>query len=170
MVSVQVNGREVSAQELQDGAASSVEDLDTVHVQSELTASLADRALSEVEEHLPTLAQVVRELAAVFQEGRIAEGLEGCQRVTEVWMEIVSRERWVAETMELDLDECEVDERSVNEHHAELNEFLQEVLRALKMNDYVLLGDLFEHELAPRLDTELRIVNELRTMMKTNFS
>jgi hypothetical protein len=33
-----------------------------------------------------------------------------------------------------------------------------------------LLGDLFEHELAPRLDAELEIVNELRRSLTNDRS
>jgi len=168
MVSVRVDGREVSPEELREESTKRTDYVNTVHVRSELAAVLADRTLSEVELHLPGLSQAVRELATLFQEDKVAEGLECCKRVTEIWMEIVSREQRAARALQLNLDALEVEQKSINEHHVELNEFLQEALRAMEIGDYVMLGDLFEHELAPRLDTELKIVNELRKALRTN--
>ena len=166
MVSVNVDGREISPQQLEEASAKSVASMQTVHVRSEPIAMLVDRELSGIEECLPALSQTVRELAALFQEGKLAEALESCQRVTEIWMDVVSRERRAAGALQLDLDDLEVDDKPISAHHAELNQFLQEALRAMERGDYVLLGDLFEHELAPRLDTELRIVDEFRKSLR----
>ena len=160
----------LSPEELGRESARNVDSVQTVQVRSEPAATLADRTLSEVEEHLPTLSQAVKELATLFQEGKVAEGLDGCRRVTEIWMEIVSREQRAAAALQLNLDELKVDDKSINEHQAELNGFLQEALQAMERTDYLLLGDLLEHELAPRLDTELKIVNELRRVLQTNLT
>ncbi len=170
MVSVCINGHEVSPEELGQESARTGDSVQTVQVRSEPAAALADKTLSEVEDHLPALAQTVKELAALFQQDKVAEGLEGCKRVTEIWMEIVSKERRAAGAVQLNLDELEVDGKSINEHQAELNRFLQEALQAMERKDYLLLGDLLEHELAPRLDTELKIVNELRRAVQANLT
>jgi hypothetical protein len=170
MVSVCIDGHGLSPEELGRESARTVDAVQTIQVSSEPAATLADATLSEVEEHLPALSQTVKELATLFQQDKVAEGLEGCKRVTEIWMEIVARERRAAGALQLNLDELEVDGKPINEHHVELNEFLQEALQAMERSDYLLLGDLLEHELAPRLDTELEIVNELRKVVRTELT
>jgi len=162
MVSLSVDGREVSPQELGEESDRSIDGLHTVEVRSEPTAVLVDRELSDVEQHLPALSQTVREIATLFQQGKTVAGLDACTRVAERWIEIVSSERRVAGALELNLEDFDVDGKPISTHHAELNQFLQEALRAMERDDYVLLGDLLEHELAPRLDTELKIVSALR--------
>ncbi len=170
MVSVCIDGRELSPEELGQESATTVDSVQTVQVRSEPAAALADATLSEVEEHIPALSQTVKELAELFQQGNVAEGLEGCRRVMEIWMEIVSRERRAAAALQLNLDELQIDGKSFNERHVELNRFLQEALQAMERSDYLLLGDLLEHELAPRIDTELRIVNELREAVRIELT
>ena len=170
IVSVSVDGIEVSPEQLGEESVRSIDGVQSVHVRSEPTAALADRDLSAVKERLPELSQTVREVAALFHEGKTDEGLDGCKRAAERWIEIVSSERRVADVLQLNLDEFDVDDKPISAHHAELNQFLQEALRAMERDDYVLLGDLFEHELAPRLETELRIVNALRRSLTDNLA
>lgn len=170
IVSISVDGRELSPQELGEESMKGIDSVQTVQVTSESTAALVDRELSQVEEQLPTLSQTVREIATLFQQGKAAEGLDGCRRVAEAWIEIVSSERRVADALQLNLDDFAVDDKPISTHHEELNQFLEEALRAMERDDYVLLGDLFEHELAPRLDTELKIVNEFRQSLTKNLA
>jgi hypothetical protein len=170
IVSVSVDGREVSPEQLGEEFARSIDGVQTVRVRSEQTAALADRDLSAIEECIPELSQTVRDVAALFQEGKTDEGLDGCKRAAERWIEVVWSERRVADALQLNLDEFDVDDKPISTHHAELNQFLQDALRAMERDDYVLLGDLFEHELAPRLDTELRIVNALRRSLTDNLA
>jgi len=169
MVSVCINGQELSPEELGQQSARTVDSLQTVEVTSKPAATLADKTLSEVEEHLPALSQTVKELATLFQQGKVAEGLEGCERVTEIWMEIVSREQRAAAAVVLNLDELEVNGKPIKEHHVELNGFLQEAFQAMERKDYLMLGDLFEHELAPRIETELKVVNVLRKAVQADL-
>jgi len=170
IVSVNVDGREVSPKELGEESSRTIDGVQRVVVRSEPTAVLADAELAQVEEHLPALSQTARDIATLFQEGNVAEGLDGCERATAMWMGIVSSEQRAAGALRLDLHAFTVDGKPVDVHHAELNQFLQEALRAMERGDYVLLGDLFEHELATRLDTELKIVNELRKSLTNDLA
>jgi len=170
MVSVSVDGRALSPEELGEESARSADSVHTVQVRSEPTAVLVDRELTDVEGRLAALSQTAREIAALFQEGKTADGLDGCKRAAEEWIGIVSSERRAADALQLNLDGFHVEDKPITTHHEELNQFLQEALRAMERNDYVLLGDLFEHELAPRLDTELKIVNALRDSLTENLA
>jgi len=170
IVSVNVDGKEISPEQLAHEASRQVDAVERVLVRSEAIAVLADTELARVEQQLPVLSQTVRDVATLFQEGKTADGLEGCRRTMDSWMGIVESERRVADALRLPLDGFEVDGKPIDVHRAELNRFLQEALQAMERGDYVLLGDLFEHELAPRLDAELTIVNELRRSLTNDQS
>jgi hypothetical protein len=68
----------------------------------------------------------------------------------------------VANALELDLGDLEVDGKTVQSVHTELNQFLQEAEQALKDGDIILLADLLEYELAPRAELEVSIVSLLQ--------
>jgi hypothetical protein len=170
IVSVNIDGKAISPEALGAEVSRHVGSMQRVLVQSEATAVLADTELARVEQQLPVLSQTVRDVATLFQLGKTADGLDGCRRTTDIWMGIVASERRVADALRLALDEFEVGGKPIEAHRAELNRFLHEALEAMERGDYVLLGDLFEHELAPRLDVELTIVNELRRSLASDRS
>ena len=68
----------------------------------------------------------------------------------------------LADALELDAGALEVDGKTVQTIHAELNQFLQEAEQALKDGDIILLADLLEYELAPRAELEVSIVSLLQ--------
>jgi hypothetical protein len=82
--------------------------------------------------------------------------------LAEIWGHIKSRESLVANALELDLGDLEVDGKTVQSVHTELNQFLQEAEQALKDGDIILLADLLEYELAPRAELEVSIVSLLQ--------
>jgi len=170
IVSLNVDGKEISPEQLTEEASRHVDTIERVLVRSEAVAVLADTELARIEQQLPVLSQTIRDVATLFQQGKTADGLEGCRRTMDSWMGIVASERRVADALRLPLDEFEVGGKPIDVHRAELNRFLEQALQAMERGDYVLLGDLFEHELAPRLDIELEIANELRRSLANDRS
>jgi hypothetical protein len=93
---------------------------------------------------------------------RPQEGFDPFVELAEIWGHIKSRESLVANSLELDLGNLEVDGKTVQSVHAVLNQFLEEAEQALKDGDIILLADLLEYELAPRAELEVSIVSLLQ--------
>ncbi len=163
VLSVKVDGAEVSpeniAQRLQGKPLADVKRLE---IGSESTTTLVEECLSGLQEILPELPQVCRNLAEVFQGEKPDEGFDPFVELAEIWGHIKSREVLVANALELDLAGLDVDGKTVQSIHAELNQFLEEAEQALKDGDIILLADLLEYELAPRAELEVAIVSLLQ--------
>ena len=77
ITSLQIDGRTISPEELETGSVMSIENAATVEVSTESATAPSDKLLSAIEEQIPVLANTVRDLAAMFQEGRIEKGEGG---------------------------------------------------------------------------------------------
>lgn len=163
ILSVKVNGEEVSPEALADHLKNTpIASVSRLEIGSELTSALIENCLQGLQEFLPELPQVCRNLAEVFQGEKPEEGFDPFVELAEIWGQIKSREALVANALEIDAGQLEVDGKTVQTIHAELNQFLEEAEQALKDGDIILLADLLEYELAPRAELEVAIVSILQ--------
>lgn len=163
ILSVKVNGEEVSPEALAERLKNTpIANVSRLEIGSEHTSALVEDCLLGLQEFLPELPQVCRNLAEVFQGEKPEEGFDPFVELAEIWGQIKSREALVANALELDMRELEVDGKTVQTVHAELNQFLEEAEQALKDGDIILLADLLEYELAPRAELEVAIVSILQ--------
>jgi hypothetical protein len=163
VLSVKVDGAEVSPENIAERLKGKpLAEVKRLEIGSESTTALVEECLSGLQEFLPELPQVCRNLAEVFQGERPEEGFDPFVELAEIWGHIKSRESLVANALELELGGLEVDGKTVQSIHAELNQFLEEAEQALKDGDIILLADLLEYELAPRAELEVSIVSLLQ--------
>ena len=57
---------------------------------------------------------------------------------------------------------------SFEEYYNELNSVLKELIDAFHINDSVLIGDLLEYEIAPRLEGLIQFIKRLKTSKKND--
>jgi hypothetical protein len=134
----------------------------TLEIRSGEVAALVAESLAELEATAPDLPQACRELARVFQGTDPEQGYEPFQRLAELWGHVKARQKLVATALTVHLDDLQVDGKTFLSLHDDLNEMLEEAARALECSDLILLGDLLEYELAPRAETEMKIVARLK--------
>lgn len=103
---------------------------------------------SEIKEVLETCFEYMNKLnagilttAQDFQNGNYYEALEQTVQITEGL-------EWVIKVINLNKELY--DEELQNQ---ELNEKLNEALEALENQDYILIGDLFEYEISPKIES-----------------
>lgn len=166
ILSVKLDGADVQpedlAERLRDIAPSSVGRLE---IGSESTAALIEASLAGLNETLPELPKVCRNLAEVFQGENPESGFEPFVELAGIWAQIKSRESLVANALDLNLADLTVGGKTLQTSHRELNQFLEEAEQALKDGDIILLGDLLEYELAPRAEQEAEIVALLQAQL-----
>jgi len=163
ILSVKINGEEVSPEALADRLKDTpIASVARLEIGSEQTAALVEDCLQGLQEFLPELPQVCRNLAEVFQGEKPEEGFDPFVELAEIWGQVKSREALVANALDIDVGKLEVDGKTVQTIHAELNQFLEEAEQALKDGDIILLADLLEYELAPRAELEVAIVSLLQ--------
>jgi len=139
-----------------------IDSVERVEIQSEDLSVLVDEAIDELETNLPQLPKVCHELAAVFQGEFPNEGYGPFRELATIWSHVKTRELQIANALNVDLGMLELQDKTLETHHDELNSVLEEALHAMEKKDTVVLGDLLEYELAPRAELEADIVTLLK--------
>jgi hypothetical protein len=160
---MRLDGKAISAEDVvAELQGKSIQGVGELVVESEEVTKLVDDCLGEVQDVLPDLPKACHELAAVFQGEQPDEGYEPFEKLAAIWERIKTREIMAIRSLGLAVDVFAVDGRPLAALHEDLNTYLTEASDALKATDCVLLGDLLEYELAPRAETEIRIVSALQ--------
>jgi hypothetical protein len=164
LLSIRVDGRSVQPEELRFGTGETpLSEIQLLEIGSESLVRLVEDSFRELDEHLPVLPQVCHKLAAVFQSDAPDEGYAPFHQLADVWHAVKIREMQLANALNVRLDDLDVDGQSVMKLTEELNACLREAEEAIKAGDSVALGDILAYELAPRAETEARIVSLLRS-------
>ncbi len=107
-----------------------------------------------IRKDLRASARQIADVAVHLQTGHDREAMEAIIRFSEVsqsmlriFSHIASQEEY--QTLRIDGQTCE-------EFYTEFNALLNDVLTAFDARDSVLIGDLFEYEIAPRVEALLR--------------
>ncbi len=62
----------------------------------------------------------------------------------------------------VNINELKIGNKSSKEFYEELNSNLKELIEAFKTNDSVLIGDLLEYEIAPRIEMLIALAREIQ--------
>jgi len=169
IISVKIDGSNVQPEEVPDRLKGlALDAVGQLEIGSESTTALIQDALQGLNETLPELPAVCRNLAQVFQGENPEAGFDPFVELAGIWAMIKSRESLVATALSLNLEEIQVNGHSLQAIHGELNQFLEEAEQALKDGDMILLGDLLEYELAPRAEQEVEIVAHLQAQIPSS--
>lgn len=167
MLKIAVDGEDIPPDGLMEALGErSLDDIQSIEVESEDLVALAQSSLREMEEVLPELSSVCHSLAEVFHSDSAEEGFEKLVQLAEIWQAVKVRQIDVVSALELDLESLKLDGVSLVECFEETSQYLGKALDALEARDCVLLGDLLEYELAPRAEIEAKIVALLQSQIR----
>lgn len=167
VVSIKADEEELKPDQLMAALSGrSVRDIKTLEIESAETAALVEACLHDLIEYVPELSNACHILAEIFQGQSPQEGYDHFHRLAEIWRNVKVREMQIVGALDISLENLDLDGVPVARIHEDLNRYLNEALEALKAGDCVSLGDLLEYELAPRAETEVKIVQLLQTQAR----
>jgi hypothetical protein len=167
LVGIRADGRDIAPDQLvEDFGDKPLSEVGRLEATTATVESLVTQSLADLEKVLPNLPEACHRLAALFHGETPDQGYEPFLQLVDIWGQIKERQLQVARAASIDLDDIEIEGRTLTQIHEELNTFLKEAAQALEVRDCVLLGDLLEYELAPRAEQEAAIVAVLRTQAK----
>ncbi|GEM_PF-2304525 len=170
IVSIRIDGEQLPADRLSEYQPRDVSSVERIEIGSQPVQEITQGAIGQLETSLPDLSRTITELSATFQQGDTEHAIKVLPRVLDVWLAAVETERTLGSILGADFSSIEVNGQPVNSLHEALNEELGKATSALESEDYVLLADLLEHELAPRIRTELKIVACLKDLAQRTLS
>lgn len=160
--------RVVDAQEVRDGRLPEAERHDELLKYLEQAVTLLKARTREIEEpfqEAAATAQMIRELvgavnevSVLLQRGEDKEAMDLIVRFTELLAKLL---RIMPNVVRLDA-EPRVTPEQLEQYGTELNAILEELVGAFNTQDSVLIGDLVEYELVPKIEELLEYVPEQR--------
>jgi len=112
------------------------------------TARLLDGSIPEISD-----------VSVLLQTGKDRDAMAAVVRFTELLSKLIRIVPYLSE-IDSELVGRSVEGRSLGEITSELNGFLQELVDAFSAHDSVLIGDLLEYEIAPRIKSVVTLFSE----------
>ncbi len=101
---------------------------------------------------IPDILKMIEVIYNDLQIGNEKHAMENMQILIETLESIISLLQLIKTTFSLNYKNIIYDDKSVEEYNIELTGILKELLEAMESNDTVLISDLIEYELSPRLE------------------
>ncbi len=124
----------------------------------ELTDSLNE--LSAVIKVLRLSLEDINNISILLQTGKDREALNSIIRFTELTQKLLRIYTILENTGVLDFSNAVIDEMTIREYFTSLNEILNEFTEAFSVGDSVLVGDLLEYEISPRVSSLLDVLEQ----------
>jgi hypothetical protein len=103
--------------------------------------------LNSTGKYITRLKDGILKCSKHFQSGQINEGAESV-------LSIIEGLQWLIDAVTLTVD---IQKEPI--YSSEINEMLNEIVKAFQNEDYILVGDLFEYEIIPVLNKWDKIIN-----------
>jgi len=133
-----------------------------LHLTNQL-AETFDKLLAEINNPVKALNSLALELerciseisnvSLLLQTGKDRKAMEAIIRFTELNENLIRVFLNLKKNRRQEIEELTIDGMSLEEFYTELNAILKELVEAFHAQDSVLIGDLLEYEIAPRLES-----------------
>jgi len=107
---------------------------------------------------IPDMLKLIEVTAVDLQSGAEKEAMKNIQVIVGTLESIVALLQVIKTTFSLDYNNIYFEDKSVEEFNKELREILNEMVGAMENKDTVLIADLIEYELSPRLERYIEIL------------
>jgi len=160
VVNIKVNGEEMlSSQE--DMSLINIDQIDTLEVITDDITKTAVNALTEIKLQLPQLSDAMVSISCLFQEGNREQALETFSKVCGEWRKIIQFFDSLAVVFMIDYSQLKINDKSFDKINEELLTLLTDTRTAIANDDMVMLSDLIEYELAPKISEETAVVENI---------
>lgn len=160
-----LNGEELDeAQEIGLGGFS-IEEIETLSVETADKQELAYQALDDAQEYLPQLSALLEQSAKMIREGDTAQGLTLASEALDVISAFGDVLEGIRATFRLDFAEVKIDEFNMLDKLKDLGKLAQEILKAAQDENWTLFADLTEYELSPLLYEWMAVIPSLVAML-----
>lgn len=156
IVKVEVDGQELSGQEISNGATYSIVDR-SVKLATADQKQLSLTLLGKMHALIEFLGQQHQQVAVSIEKGQQAVAFKQLTEVLNAWQQVHMAYTGLINMLKLDLATMMIGERSGQDVMQQFSQQLREIAEALQKKDMVLLGDILQYE----MDNAIQNWNEL---------
>lgn len=142
-----------------------------VHYLSSLKIILYER-ISELSNPLGELVKTtaalkltqneINDISVLLQTGKDREALNSIIKFSELNQKTLRLYPLLKNTGIIDINVIVIDDKNISDYYSDLNGILSELIEAFTANDSVLIGDLLEYEVAPRLESLIGVLEGIQ--------
>ncbi len=143
----------------------SIEEIETLSVETADKQELAHQALDDAQEYLPQLSVLLEQSAKMIREGDTVQGLILASEALDVISAFGEVLEGIRATFRLDFAEVRIDEFNMLDKLKDLGKLAQEILKAAQDENWTLFADLTEYELSPLLYEWMAVIPSLVALL-----
>ncbi len=117
--------------------------------------------LSRITGELTASAAQIGEVSVKLQMGRDREAMKDIVRFSDLSGKLLRLLSRMEETLGFALDGLQIGDKSVGEFFGGFNTILRQLTETFDINDVVLMGDLLEYEVAPRIELLVKFIEAI---------
>ena len=100
----------------------------------------------------------INDISILLQSGKDREALNIIIKFSELSQKTLRLYPILKNTGIINIENIIIDDKNLSEYYNDLNSILSELIEAFTANDSVLIGDLLEYEVAPRLESLMQVL------------
>ncbi len=165
IIDVKINGEEAFNQDYEIKEFN-LNDVKTVEIKTDNIKATALRGLEEIKSILPKLSQSMSNISTVLQTGNKEGALAAFSNLCSEWRKIIQFFDNLSKLLGVNYSSLKVEEKSIDQINEELIALLMDTKNHIEKDDLVMLSDLVEYELAPKIDQQIQIVDSIVEHLK----
>jgi len=124
--------------------------------------------LQETTKKLKSLIPIITDVALMLQIGNDKKAMDSVLYFIDLSEKLIRIFPFLVEQGYTDIREQFIENDNFNDFYKDLNDILIELVEAFNINDSILIGDLMEYEIAPRIDKLLEYVKLVEKVNEDN--
>jgi len=166
IVGTRLDGKALTGAEIERMSDEPARDSQTLSVETENPACLAERTLAELDKHLPALASASERLCAALSAGNESEGFSTLAATLELWQVIAKALAEIPLLLGISPEDVSVAAGSASDCVVRIADFLGEMKDAVEAKDVVTLSDLVANRAPELIDTTHELIELMRGRAK----
>ena len=122
---------------------------------------ISGSTLTEIKKHFPLFKKSFEEIALLVQERNVKTALEKFIKIIDEWQQLNEAFINSLKIIYFDVNQKLVGKTSVKMFMDEMNKLYKELTGAFENEDWILLADLLEYEISPKMEEFGKLVNKL---------
>jgi len=138
----------------------------TLEIKTDNIRTTALRGLEEIKNILPKLSSSMSNISTTLQTGNKEGALAAFSNLCSEWRKIIQFFDNLSQLLGVNYADLKVEDKSIDQINEELISLLINTKTHIEKDDLVMLSDLIEYELAPKIDQQIQIVESIVDYIK----
>jgi len=125
--------------------------------------------LQETTKELKDLIPVISDVALMLQTGNDKKAMDSVLMFINLSEKLIRIFPFLVELGYTDIRKQSIENKNFNDFYKDLNDILSELVEAFDINDSILIGDLLEYEIVPKIDKLFEYIKLVKKIGKDNM-